>query len=126
MTINQHVSKRPQGLSVGHYMLVAAINRCVCPKSKAKIGEWFTSTPLRRLIPATKAQLSSKRFWDNMGHLDADTINDIEHDLAKRFARDETAAIKGFFAAHLADADIAHKKVKVEYLEYDWQLNGSW
>ncbi len=81
--INSHVRKRSQGLSVGHYMLVAAINRCVCPKSKTKIGKWFTSTPLRRLIPAKKAQLSSKRFWDNMGHLDADTIEVIENDLAK-------------------------------------------
>jgi transposase len=81
--INSHARKRSQGLSVGHYMLVAAINRCVCPKSKAKIGDWFETTPLRRLVPAKKAQLSSKRFWDNMGHLDADAIENIEHDLAK-------------------------------------------
>jgi transposase len=82
--INSHVGKRSQGLSVGHYMLVAAINRCVCPKSKAKIGDWFEETPLRRFVTAKKAQLSSKRFWDNMGHLDKETIEAIEHDLTKR------------------------------------------
>jgi len=82
--IDSHVRKRCQGLSVGNYMLVAAINRCVCPKSKARIGDWFASTPLRRLIPAKKEQLTSKRFWDNMGHLDANMINDIEHDIAKQ------------------------------------------
>ncbi len=39
---------------------------------------------------------------------------------------DETAAIRGFFAAHLVDPDIAGEEVRVEYLDYDWQLNGSW
>ena len=87
-TINRHVLKRDQGLSVGHYMLVAAINRCVCPKSKAKIGDWFETTPLRRLIPAKKAQLSSKRFWDNMGHLNAEAIEAIEHDLTTRLVEE--------------------------------------
>lgn len=83
-TIDAHVQKRQQGLSVGHYMLVAAINRCVCPKSKARIGQWFESTPLRRLIPADKSHLSSQRFWDNMSKLDADTIVKIEHDLVTK------------------------------------------
>jgi transposase len=83
-TVNRHASKRDQGLSVGHYMLVAALNRAVCPKSKAAIGEWFETTPLRRLIPATKRELSSKRFWDNMGHLDAEKIERIEQELAER------------------------------------------
>ena len=69
-------------------MLVAAINRCVCPKSKAKIGDWFETTPLRRLIPAKKAQLSSKRFWDNMGHLNAEAIEAIEHDLTTRLVEE--------------------------------------
>lgn len=82
--INDHVDKRNQGLSVGDYMLIAAINRCVCPKSKARIGDWFQTTPLRRLVPAKKVQLSSKRFWDNMGHLDRERINAIEQDLAER------------------------------------------
>lgn len=85
--INKHVVKRKQGASVGHYMLVAAINRCVDPKSKAQIGEWFETTPLRRLTPVTKPQLSSKRFWDNMNHLDHETINAIEQDLVKHMVQ---------------------------------------
>ena len=82
--INDNVLKRDQGLSIGHYMLIAAINRCVCPKSKAKIGDWFQETPLRRLTPATKSQLSSKRFWDNMKFLDENTIQNIEQTLTQR------------------------------------------
>ena len=30
-TIDRHVPKRDQGLSVGQYINLAAINRCVCP-----------------------------------------------------------------------------------------------
>ncbi len=82
--INEVVDKRNQGLSIGHYMLIAAINRCVSPKSKAKIGDWFHETPLRRLVPATKSQLSSKRFWDNMKCLDEATIEKIEQKLTQR------------------------------------------
>jgi len=90
--INQNVPKRNQGLSVGHYMLIAALNRCVSPKSKSKIGDWFLNTPLRRLTPATKSQLTSKRFWDNMKYLDQDSIDTIElalsEHLIKRFKVD--------------------------------------
>ena len=39
--IDRHVSKIKRGPSVGTYLLVAAINRCVAPRSKVKIGEWF-------------------------------------------------------------------------------------
>ena len=82
--IDETVPKRNQGVSIGYYMLIAALNRCVCPKSKAKIGDWFQETPLRRLTPATKSQLSSKRFWDNMQCLDETTIQTIEQTVTQR------------------------------------------
>lgn len=86
--INKYIPKREQGLSVGHYMLIAAINRCVCPKSKAKIGDWFATTPLRRLTPAKKKQLNSKRFWDNMTYLDEKTIQSIEQELTRKLIQE--------------------------------------
>ena len=33
--------KRDQGLSVGEYITIAAINRCCKPVSKSKLGKWF-------------------------------------------------------------------------------------
>ena len=45
--IDRHVSKRGGGPTVGTYLLVAAINRCVAPCSKASIADWFGSTALR-------------------------------------------------------------------------------
>ena len=32
---------REQGLSVGEYIVIAAINRCAAPCSKSKISKWF-------------------------------------------------------------------------------------
>ena len=86
--IDKTVNKREQGLSVGNYMLIAAINRCVCPKSKRQIGEWFFDTPLRRWLPVNKKVLSSQRFWDNMALLDAATIRKAEKELTKALIRE--------------------------------------
>ena len=64
--IEHHIPKAGNGPSVGTYLLVAAINRCVAPCSKASIGKWFQGTALRRLVDIEAKQLTSQRFWDNM------------------------------------------------------------
>jgi len=82
--IDSVVAKKNQGLSVGHYMLIAAINRCVAPKSKNKIADWFWNTPLRRWLPVTdKRALTSQRFWDNMALLGQNTIREAEKKLTQ-------------------------------------------
>jgi len=82
-TIDQFVPDNTNGPSVGQYMLLAAINRCVCPKSKRKIGEWYEGTSLVRLIPFRKVDLSSQRFWDSMDKIKEDVIPKIEEALTK-------------------------------------------
>lgn len=91
--IDSIASKRDQGLSVGQYMLLAAINRCTQPKSKNKIADWYASTVLRRLMPAPASALSSGRFWDNMGLLDGDKIRRIEEKLAEVVIRQEGVSL---------------------------------
>jgi transposase len=86
--IDEHVPKRGKGPSVGTYMLVATINRCVAPCSKAQIGEWFEGTVLRRLVDVEKRQLTSQRYWDNMDRISEDAINDIEADVIKRMVKE--------------------------------------
>lgn len=82
-TIDRHVPKRgAQGPSVGEYLLVAALNRCIAPCSKAQIGDWYAKTVLRRLLPLTSGQLTSQRFWDNMARVTPAHIGAIERDLA--------------------------------------------
>jgi transposase len=83
--VDRHVPKRG-GLapSVGTYLLLAAINRVVAAKSKAKLGEWFAETSLARLLPVKESQLTSQRFWDNMDRVDEQAIRKIERDLARK------------------------------------------
>jgi transposase len=81
--IDRHIPARrgPPGPSVGTYLLVAALNRAVEPRSKAQIASWFERTVLRRLLDCRPEQLSSQRFWDQMDRLSADAIVAIERDL---------------------------------------------
>ncbi len=87
--IDQHVGKRNQGLTCGQYILLAALNRCVAPCSKASLYNWYHTSVLQRLLPAPKRALTSQRFWDHMDYLDADTIAAIEEaittELIERF-----------------------------------------
>ncbi len=79
--IDAHVPKAGSGPSVGTYMLVALINRCVAPCSKASIAEWFKDTILARLVDIKPKQLTSQRYWDNMDRISTEAIQEIEHDL---------------------------------------------
>jgi len=82
--IDRHLPKRNQGLSVGQYLTLAAINRCVEPKSKRGFAEWYGDTALARLCPVKPKLLASQRFWDHMQRLDAETIGRIERELSGR------------------------------------------
>jgi transposase len=82
-TVDRHVPKRGhRGPSVGQYLLLAALNRCVAPRSKSQIGSWYKKSVLARLLPLTANQLTSQRFWDNMEQLSSDQIPTIEQELA--------------------------------------------
>lgn len=82
-TVDRHAGKREQGVGVGTYMALAAINRCLAPASKARMAAWYQGTVLRRLLPVGAHQLTSQRFWDHMSYLDADKISRIEQDLTR-------------------------------------------
>lgn len=82
-TIDRHAGKRAQGTSVGTYIALAVLNRCLAPTSKARLAEWYQGTVLRRLLPVAGNQLTSQRFWDHMSYLDADSISAIEQGLTR-------------------------------------------
>lgn len=86
--IDRHVPKRGSGPSVGTYLLIAAINRCVAPCSKAGMADWFEQTMLRRLIPMGSKQLTSQRFWDHMHRIPTETIERIEEDVVSHMVRE--------------------------------------
>lgn len=85
--IDYHCPKREQGLSVGQYMLLAAINRAVEPVSKTQMADWYDKTVLSRILPVQKSWLSSKRFWDHMALLSEDAMEKIEDELSARIVK---------------------------------------
>ncbi len=82
--IDRHVPKKGSGPTVGNYMLVATLNRCIAPTSKASIGAWFQDTALRRLVDIEAKQLTSQRYWDNMDRVSSEAIEAIERDVTTR------------------------------------------
>jgi transposase len=86
--IDRHVPKQGPGATVGEYLLVAILNRCVAPCSKAAIGKWFQGTVLRRLMDIDTKQLSSQRFWENMDRVSHEAIVSIERDITVQMVRD--------------------------------------
>jgi len=86
--INEVVPKRDQGPSVGHYMVLAAINRALAPCSKLAIGEWYERTVLRRLWRFPRTAFSSQRFWDHMDKVSPEAIEVIQDALVRRIGRE--------------------------------------
>ena len=86
--IDAQIPKRNQGLSVGEYLVLAAINRAAHPTSKAKLSHWYRRTVLPRLIPAPAQQLSSQAFWNHMDRVSQTDIQAIEKNLSQRLIED--------------------------------------
>ncbi len=83
--------KREQGLSVGEYITIAAINRAICPNSKRSMWEWFSRTALLRHFPqAAKEALISQRFWDHMDKIDGNKAESIWRNLLQGVAQQES------------------------------------
>jgi transposase len=85
--IDAQIPKRNQGLSVGQYLLLAAINRAAHPASKTQLAHWYHHTVLPRLLPATTDQLSSQAFWNHMDLVTEADIAAIEQALSQRLIR---------------------------------------
>ncbi len=81
--LDQNVPKRNQGPSVGHYLLLATLNRALEPVSKRKIGKWYEGTILPRWWGFPAKAFSSQRFWDHMDLVGEDEIRGIEEDVAR-------------------------------------------
>jgi transposase len=80
--INKYAKKRNQGVSVGEYILIAAINRAVAPTSKSDIAHWFSQTVLSRILPIDEKLLSSQNYWNHMC-LSDDVLSAIDEELVK-------------------------------------------
>lgn len=89
--INAHVPQPPPNrrtsLSVGHYLVLSAINRAIWPQSKRAFASWYHSTILPRLLPASEKLLSSQRFWDHMNLLEQNHLASIQRALLEKISQ---------------------------------------
>jgi len=76
--INDCTEKRDQGLSVGNYMVLAAINRCVKPTTKAKIRRWFDQTALFKEFPPIETYFDSMAYTNHFKYLTPKIVETIE------------------------------------------------
>lgn len=83
------IPKRRQGLSVGEYLSIAAINRAISPSSKRSMWEWFSQTILLRALPTTSDGLKSQRFWDHMDKITGDQPLQIWKNILKGVVKRE-------------------------------------
>jgi transposase len=86
--INEVCPKREQGPSVGHYIILAALNRALEPLSKLAIGNWYEQTVLRRLWGFDKSAFTSQRFWDHMNRFSEQDIAQIQEQLLVRIEKE--------------------------------------
>ena len=75
--INNIVPKRSQGMSVGHYVLLASLNRAVEAKPKTGVGEWLKSTAIHRYMDIKWSKLDSQNFWDHFELVKKDAVYKI-------------------------------------------------
>ena len=89
-SVDKLCKKRSQGLSMGKYIALAAINRAHSVVSKQGIWEWFSQTSLIRKFPEiSKEHLSSQHFWNNMEKIKVEDCQPIWKEIMTEVLRKE-------------------------------------
>jgi len=86
--IDREAPKREQGPTVGHYILLAALNRALAPCSKLAIGDWYEQTVLKRLWRFDRTAFSSQRFWDHLSRVSEEAIETIQKALVRHVRKE--------------------------------------
>jgi len=95
--VNSVANKRAQGLSVGHYVVLAAINRCVKPTTKAKIRSWFEHTALFKEFPPIETYLDSMAYTNHFKYLTPKSIGEIEAKIHDKLITEFGVAMNALF-----------------------------
>ena len=77
--IDDKVDKhREQGLSVGEYITIAAINRCSAPCSKSKLAKWFERDWISSQFDIDPKILNAQTYWNHFKYLPEEKLESIE------------------------------------------------
>jgi len=83
-TIDKVTKKsRIQNLSLGEYITIAVINRCVAPCSKSKLAEWFTRDWLSTRYSIDPEILNAQTYWNHFQYLEEEILATIELTLGR-------------------------------------------
>ncbi|MBN2572151.1 MAG: IS1634 family transposase [Ignavibacteriales bacterium] len=93
--ISAVVGKRNQGLSPGDYFIIAAINRCVAPCSKSKLGNWFKKDWIHTQYEIKPDILNPQAFWNHFHYFTDDKIEEIQLKIVKEVIKKYNLEIKG-------------------------------
>lgn len=80
--INETIPSKDQGPSLGHYIVLAALNRALEPTSKLQIGDWYRNTVLQRLWGFPSDAFTSQSYWNHMDRISSEDIRKIQDALA--------------------------------------------
>jgi len=75
---------RHQGLTLGEYLTIAAINRCVKPSSKSNLGKWFERDWIATQYTTTPKVLNAQTYWNHFQYLDGEKIREIERAILQK------------------------------------------
>jgi len=95
--INECTAKRDQGLSVGHYILIATLQRCIKPQSKVHIRDWFHSTHLQHVFPEITTYLDSLAYSNHYHYLTKEAIEEIETRITVKLRTEFNVEMKELF-----------------------------
>ena len=70
--------KRKQNLSLGEYITIAAINRCVAPCSKSKLKRWYEKDWLSTRYDINPKVLNAQTYWNHFQYLNKEVLVQIE------------------------------------------------
>jgi len=75
--------RRDQNLTLGEYMLINTINRCVSPASKSQLADWFSKDYISTIFPISPEILNASTYWNHFQLLDEEKLTQIEIELTK-------------------------------------------
>ena len=86
---------RNQNLTLGDYLTIAAINRCVAPCSKSKLSQWFAGDWLGSQYNIDSNLLNAQTYWNHFQYLSEEKIETIQLDVIKDVVKDYSLSLEG-------------------------------
>ena len=79
--------KNETGPTEGEYIYYTVLNRCVEPRSKNAMEDWYRGTGIQFIRPVVLPELTSKRYWDKWDRISKRVLDKIIERFLARLAQ---------------------------------------